>query len=419
MNTEVDVIVIGAGIIGVSCALHLQRRGQRVALVDTHGIGQEASSGNAGMLIRAGVRPYTFPFNPMLLARSITKNFGGFNYHVRYLLKTLPWLSHYAWNSRPASVGKIVTDMLPLIESCIAEHQTLSRDARVEHLLSHAGWLAVYRSKRSLHNAITTAKNLESYGLSYSVHDTADLEATYPIKTAKLSGGIFWEDPYSCRNPEALVKAYGELFMQEGGHFIQGDGRTLHSERNTWVLSTASGPVRGQEVVLATGAWTNEVCAHLGYRFPMADKRGYHMHYHTMLPESFHTPVTDVNHGYVLAPMEKGLRLTTGVELASRSAPYTPRQLKRLEHYANDIVTLQDRLDARPWIGVRPCLADMRPVIGPASDHRGLWFCFGHNHVGFATGPGSGRLLAQLMTGEQTFMDPSPFCATRFATTRC
>ncbi|AIJ87011.1 hypothetical protein BK187_14115 [Brucella melitensis] len=126
--------------------------------------------------------------------------------------------------------------------------------------------------------------------------------------------------------------------------------------------------------------------------------------------------VVDEEAGYVLAPMVQGVRLSTGIEFASPSAPANRIQLKRAEEIARRLVPqLGQPVEEKPWLGLRPCLPDMRPVIGEAPRHKGLWFNFGHAHHGLTLGPASGRLLAEMMTGAEPFTDPTPYSAERFS----
>jgi D-amino-acid dehydrogenase len=124
--------------------------------------------------------------------------------------------------------------------------------------------------------------------------------------------------------------------------------------------------------------------------------------------------LADLETGYVLAPMAAGIRLTTGAELALQEAPATPVQLARAEAVARRLFPLGARLDAAPWLGSRPCTADMLPVIGPAPRHAGLWFAFGHGHQGLTLGPVTGRLVAEMLGGETPCVDPGPFSPARF-----
>lgn len=122
----------------------------------------------------------------------------------------------------------------------------------------------------------------------------------------------------------------------------------------------------------------------------------------------------DAERGYFLAPMNQGIRLTTGAEFARRDAPKTPVQLARAEAVAREIFPLGERLDKEPWMGARPCTPDMMPVIGKAPRHDGLWFAFGHAHHGLTLGPVTGQVIAEAMMGEKTRIDISAYRPERF-----
>ena len=211
-----------------------------------------------------------------------------------------------------------------------------------------------------------------------------------------------------------VVQGYAELFEKRGGRFEQADARTLEQGRDGWIIGTARGPLAASDVVVALGPWSDDIFRPLGYRFPLGIKRGYHQHFRALGNATLNRPVLDAEVGYMLAPMSRGIRLTTGAEFARRDAPPTPVQLARVTPRAQEIFPLGDKAEPQFWLGRRPCLPDMLPIIGPAPRHRGLWFDFGHHHLGFTLGPVAGRLLAEMMTGEAAFTDPSPYRAERF-----
>jgi D-amino-acid dehydrogenase len=157
------------------------------------------------------------------------------------------------------------------------------------------------------------------------------------------------------------------------------------------------------------------VTRRLGYDLPLAVKRGYHMHYRTAGDATLNHPVVDSERGYCLTPMARGMRLTTGAEFAQRDAVRTPVQLARAEPIARSLFPLAERVDAEPWMGARPCTPDMLPIIGRAPRHPNLWFAFGHAHQGFTLGAVTGRLIAEMLTGEQPLLDPTPYGPERFA----
>jgi D-amino-acid dehydrogenase len=152
----------------------------------------------------------------------------------------------------------------------------------------------------------------------------------------------------------------------------------------------------------------------LGYKIPLQVKRGYHMSYAYVQKQRLNLPVIDLDNGFALSSMAKGTRLTTGIEFAHRDAKPSPRQLVAAEAVARTMLNLGKRQLEAPWMGSRPCTPDMRPVIGPAPNHKGLWFAFGHAHHGMTLGPVTGRVVAEMIAGEKTLVDLTPFSAGRF-----
>jgi D-amino-acid dehydrogenase len=215
-------------------------------------------------------------------------------------------------------------------------------------------------------------------------------------------------------SPGGVTKAYAEYFRKLGGTIVQADARALAPIPGGWRAVTKDGGVDGANAVVALGPWAPDVLRSLGLRLPLAVKRGYHMHYAAGAGASLSRPVLDEEGGYVITPVEQGIRLTTGVEFARRDAHKTPVQLDWTEPLARELFPLGPRLETEPWMGCRPAFPDMLPVIGAAPGRPGLWLAIGHQHLGFTLGPATGRLIAEMMSGATPFTDPAPFAATRF-----
>ncbi|SAL54439.1 FAD dependent oxidoreductase [Caballeronia udeis] len=407
-----DTIVLGAGIVGVSVAAHLQKRGRSVALVDLRQPGYETSFGNAGLIQREGVYPYAFPRGLRTLLRYARNQSPDIRYHPNVMFKLAPFLWKYWRNSRPRTHAAIARTYATLIEHCVTEHRALAQEAGASELLRPIGWMKVFRSAAQQDQETHLAERwLREFGIEFDALNAARLRQTEPDLDSSLLGGLRYVAPDSVSDPNALVTAYARYFEKLGGRFFLGDGTTL---KDKWKVYTHEGQIEGTSVVLAMGPWSDQVTSRLGYRFPLAVKRGYHMHYEAKPDARLNHPVLDVEHGYVIAPMARGIRLTTGAELAHRDAPRTPTQLDAVEPIARTLFPLGARIDSEPWMGGRPCTPDMMPVIGPASRHRDLWFAFGHAHHGFTLGAVTGRLVAEMMTGESLLIDPYPFRASRF-----
>lgn len=411
-----DTIVLGAGIVGISVALHLQKAGRSVLLVDRRGPGEETSYGNAGLIQREGVYPYGFPHDFGALFRYAMNNTIDASYHWNAIPKLAPFLLSYWLHSRPSKHEAIAHQYATLIEHCVTEHDALAAEAGATHLLRRKGWMKVFRSAAEQDARLTeAAKWNKEFGLNYRPLDVATLRAEEPHLDQSLIGGLHWTDPVTVIDPLGLSKAYVALFEKFGGQLAQGDAGTLAQDGQGWSIALADGTrASAHDAVIALGPWADVLTKRLGYHLPLAVKRGYHMHYKPLGNAVLNHPVLDTERGYFLAPMVKGIRLTTGAEFALRDSPKTPVQLARAEPIAKTLFPLGERVDAEPWLGNRPCTPDMMPIIGPAPKHRNLWFSFGHAHHGLTLAAVTGRMVAEMVTGEKVFVDPAPFAPSRF-----
>jgi D-amino-acid dehydrogenase len=410
-----DVVVLGAGIVGICVALHLQKRGRATVLVDRRGAAEETSFGNAGLIQREGVYPYGFPHDFGALLRYGLNRTIDAHYHPSALLRITPFLWQYWHHSRPARHAEVARRYSKLIEHCVSEHQALAAEAQATGFLHPGGWMKVFRTARERDRRFAEAERWrQEFGINHRQLDASRLQELEPHVAPVLTGALQYTDPVAVDDPQGLALAYLRAFEALGGRFVQGNAASLEAEGSGWKLRTAQGPLSAGAAVVALGPWADLLTRALGYDLPLAVKRGYHMHYRAAGEAKLNTPMLDAERGYFLAPMRRGIRLTTGAEFALRDAIRTPVQLGRAEPIARDLFPLAERLDMEPWMGARPCTPDMLPVIGPAPRHPGLWFAFGHAHHGLTLGAVTGRMVAEMVSGEAPFVDPAPYSAERF-----
>jgi D-amino-acid dehydrogenase len=413
---RVDAIVLGAGIIGTSVALHLAKRGLSVALLDRRGPGEETSYGNAGVIEGNTVFPHAFPTGIAALLRIALKQSSEANYHLAFLPKVAPWLLAYRANT--ASLDRRIEFaelMRPLFARAVAEHEALTAESGAERYLNKQGWLKLYRTQAALAETAVERELAAKFNLPYRILAREQALALEPALAPIFHGAVHWPEAASVTNPLALTKAYAARFVALGGVVLTGDARTLRRSDRYWRVDAEEGPLDGDSAVVALGPWAPDVLTPLGIRLPLAVKRGYHWHFRPRGNAGLTRPVVDAELGYCVAPMEQGLRLTTGAEFADRDAPPTPVQFDRLLPAAKALYPLGKPVEATPWMGSRPCFADSRPVLGPAPGQSGLWLAYGHAHWGLTLGPVTGRLMAEIMTGATPFCDPAPYGAGRFA----
>jgi D-amino-acid dehydrogenase len=410
-----DIIVLGAGIVGTSIAVHLAKRGLSIALIDRGGPGEGTSYGNAGIIEGNSLFPAVFPSSFAELARIALKRSPVANYHLMHLPRIAPWLLAFRAASKPARLIETAKVMRPLLARAVAEHEALAAEAGAERHLGRRGWLKLYRSDGAFAAQAPELELAGLFGISNVPLDRDGALALEPALGGEFRHAVHWTGAVSINNPLALTRAYVARFAALGGLVLTGDARSLHRNNPYWRVETASGPVDAGDVVVALGPWTLDVLAPLGIKLPFAVKRGYHRHFRPKGNAALSRPVLDAENGYVMAPMEQGIRLTTGVEFAARDAAPTPVQFGRLMPAARALFPLGDPVEPQPWLGARPCFADSRPVISRAPRQRGLWLAFGHGHWGLTLGAVTGRLIAEMMTGASPFCDPKPYGAERFA----
>ncbi len=394
-----QVIVLGAGIVGVCCALELQRRGMSVTLVDRQDPGLETSFGNAGVIARSSLMPFNHPGLWAQLPRLLKNDTVQFRYKLNYLARNLGWAARFLLSARPSVFRQTVEALDGLIRLSAPEHLRLLDAAGAAHRLRDTGWIFLYRSEQGWNSGELSRQTFAQYQVPTRALAPAELAELEPALAPIFHRALWIQGSYSVDDPHEVVAAYAALFRRSGGAFKRMTASGIRRDGQRWIVqgTQASESLEADRLVVALGPWSKALLKTTGIDLPMAFERGYHMHYSGVEGASLTRPVYDTGGGYVLSPMARGLRLTTGVELDACEAPARPLQLELAEARAREAFPLDRRLDPEAWLGRRPTLPDSRPMIGEAPRHPGLWLALGHQHIGFSTAPGTARVLGELM----------------------
>ena len=255
MRARADVIVLGAGMVGVSVALHLQKRGRDVVVIDRREAGQETSYGNAGLIQREAVFPYTFPREFGTILSYALNNRRDAVYHLSALPRIAPWLFRYWQNSTPERLERSARALAPLMARCVEEHDALIAEAgaAAQRVVHRGGWLNCFRSQESLHQAVADAGRLDQYGVDYAVLTGPQLRELEPHMSEAIVGAIHFRGSPARLIPGLLTKAYADLFTRKGGRFYTGDARRLAVQLSGWSVATETGPIEAREAVVALG----------------------------------------------------------------------------------------------------------------------------------------------------------------------
>lgn len=412
---EVDVIVLGGGIVGITAAIYLRMSGRDVLVVERGRPGDEASRGNAGVLTHEDLLPFSFPDDPLKLMGAVFNASPRYRYDPRIFSRLVSWARRLREASERDNGMRYATVMTSLQRTAIFEHKALAKRASAERFLRPSGWIKLYRSDAGLEELDMELHFARIFGTTYEDLDERRLCELEPdLYAGDFSRALFFPESLSVSSPGGLTKAYARHLRDVGGVVETGDARSLVRNSGRWVVSTLNGKVSAADVVVSLGAWSSQVLEPLGIEVPLIASRGYYRHFRPMDGASLRRPVHDVERGYLLSPMERGLRLTTGHEFTGLEAKADAAQLKRNVKSARKIFPLGAEIGEELCFAPRPLLPDSLPVVGPAPGRKGLWLNFGHAGHGFTTAPATGVLLAQLMNDEEPFTDPSPLSPLRF-----
>jgi len=393
-----DVIILGAGMVGVGAALALQGRGKDVVIVDRGKPAGETSYGNAGIIQMEAVEPYAMPTDLGSIAEIALKITNDVEWRFGSVMSQTRALWDYYRLSHPKSHRRVARTWSQLIRRSTADHEGYIAASQSEALIRREGFYLAYRKQDSMKKGVAEAERLHrDYGVKSTVLDAAALMAAEPALKPGFLGAVHWTESWTCASPGMLTEAYALLFQERGGSILTGNAHTLCPDGSGWQVDTKDGLVSAPRVVICLGPWSPEFLARFGYKVPMIKKRGYHQHF---TGGGLKLPIMDKANGAVLAPMKDGLRITTGAELTGVEAGQKLNQIRRAERGAREVLDLGDPVEPKPWHGARPCMPDMLPVVGEAPNHKGLWLNFGHGHQGFTLGPTTGNLLANAMDGQ-------------------
>ncbi|MFT5219837.1 MAG: D-amino-acid dehydrogenase [Planctomycetota bacterium] len=408
------ITILGAGMVGISCARELQQRGFDVTLIDRRGPGEETSSGNAGLLSYSNITPIASPALLPRLHRLILNRELDFRLHYPHLPRLLPWLVRFLARCNRQTYLRDGEAMAAITFASIELHLRWIEECNAQSLLLRNGGLKLYREQRSFDEDSLERELFDLCGVKYTLLERAQISDYEPDLNDIFAKAVFIDETPSVKNPQKLCKAYAENFLQHGGRFVQKEVKHLDYREGSWQLHSDQGSESLNKVVLCMGAWTGPMLKQLSYANPMAIERGYHSIFAAAEGRVLNRPIFDVDASHVIAPMDMGLRVSSGSNLVHGETDPDYRQINQVRSRLGEAFPMGAELSAQPWMGRRPTLPDTLPMIGAAPRHKDLWLAFGHSHMGFTMGPISGHLIANDITGAAQPFSIDPYRPQRY-----
>jgi D-amino-acid dehydrogenase len=414
MPERTDIAVVGAGIIGVACALQLARQGRQVVVIDSQAPGLGASYGNAGHLATEQVFPIADASILKRLPGMLMDPMGPLRLDWKYLPRALPWFIRLLLNLRPAHYRRTVAGIRALNEASLAAWQRLLHSIDRAQLLREDGSLLVFErpESRAALEAVQERMRQQQVPVTFWTGDA--IRQAAPQLSDAILGGLFFPSTGHFLDPYQVVCELVEAAKAAGVQFLQRqvlDGRT---DDQGVTLSTDQGPLAARQVLIACGAHSARLTAALtGKTVPLDTERGYHLmlpHEHQRLPFA----VTSLERKFIMTPMTGGLRLAGTVEFAGLERPANMQRAWQLHRLSKGLFR-QDlsQEGATPWMGFRPSLPDSLPVIDRVCDGKVL-LAFGHQHLGLTQAAVTAEMVGKLASSAQLQSGLAPYRLDRF-----
>lgn len=407
------VVVVGAGIVGVSAAIWLQRAGHRVTLIDKGLPGQATSFGNAGILASCAMVPVT---GPGLLTKApgmlLDKDFPLFM-RWSYLPKLLPWLVRYMSNANDADTQRIAKGIAGVVTDSVQQHQELAGNTAADAYIKTTHYAYAYKDRAAFDADAYAWAIRREHGFVPELIEGAAVQEVEPFLNDSVGLLAQMDDHGFILNPGAYVASLAQVFVDMGGQLVQEEVRdfNLSAGRITSVQSSES-QYDCDAAVLATGVWAKPLLQKLGINVPLEAERGYHILYKN--PNSKpKQPVMMASGKFVATPMEMGLRCAGIVELGGTQAGPSKQPLDLLRKSVKTYFPDLRAEDEEQWLGFRPAPSDSLPLIGEVASS-GVYTAFGHHHIGLTGGPKTGRLVAEMISGQALSTDVTPYQPERF-----
>jgi len=413
-NNKTDVIIVGAGIVGICCALSIIETGRSVRLIDRGEPGQSTSYGNAGVISPWSILPQSMPGLWKKIPGMVLKKNGPIAIRPSYLPKLVPWGLKFLKNGTAAKVAQTANAMEILNQSNIELYRQHLDGTGHENLIRDSWYIHAFRnpSKASLENLSYTTRLERGIGLERI--ESAELRTVEPAISDEFQAAILMKGQARALSPgkigEVLSAKAAGLGVQitkacvtglsqsrSGGWEVQADGQTYHAS----------------QIVVAAGAWSAKLLTNLGVNIPLEAERGYHVEFPNP-GVKINNSVMDMDMLCVASSMEGGIRVAGTAEFAGLDTPPSTKRVNVLKMAAKRMLPGLKSEGMKSWMGSRPSFPDSLPMLGEFSDHKGLFSAFGHGHCGLMMAPKTGKIIADLISNKPMNADLSPFSVERF-----
>ena len=408
------IIVIGAGIVGVSTAIWLQRSGFKVTIIDQKGPATGASHGNAGILAASSIIPVP---NPSLIKKLpfylLSKDSPVF-FKMSYLPQMFPFLMSYLSKSNLREVNKYAERMTPLIFDTVCQHKSLAKGTGAEKFISYQDYCFGYETEKNFLNDKKVWKLRQKHGLPFEVVNGNEFSNFDPFYKDLFDVIVKCKNHGKINDPGLYVKTLCDHFLSQGGELIISKVNDISSKNlNDVIVKIESDSLIANKIVVATGAWSKKILKKFKIKMPLESERGYHVEY---VEPNFYpkVPMMLTSKKFVITPMDGRIRVAGLVEFAGLKTLKRKPPLNLLKNKIKDLFPNLECKEKIEWLGHRPALVDSLPMLGYLDKNKQILVAFGHQHLGLTAGAKTGRIVSDLIIGNDIKLKISNYRPNRF-----
>ena len=408
------VVVIGAGMVGVSTAIWLLRDGHEVVLIDKDGPAAGASYGNGGVIAPSSVIPVNSPGliknAPGMLMRRDSPLF----LHWPYLPGMLPWLLRYLGRANANDARQVAKALNPLLQQSVEQHYDLARGTGAEKWIEASDYIFVYDSHAVYKKECFAWTVRRELGFSWDEFDADELASYDPAFGGAGKFAIRLRNHARITDPGQYVTDLATYFQSTGGELVITEAQDIETNQGkVRAVITGQGTIPCDAAVIASGVWSKALAQRQGIKVPMETERGYHID----LINPSETPRSAMMLAagkFIINSMQGRIRCAGIVEFGGLQAPANKTPIDLLKRHVQQYWPNLRYDSVDEWMGHRPAPADSIPFIGKFDHSPDLYGAFGHHHVGMTGGPKTGKIIADLIANRNLEIDMTPYRVSRF-----
>ncbi len=416
MTTKSDVLIIGGGPVGLSCAYYLLKSGRKVTIIDAKEIGKGSGSGNAGHIVPSHIIPLAAPgVVTSALKWMLDPAHSPFGMKVSLDPSYLSWLLKFVLACNESNVQKNLKPLNELGQLSAKNFAQIVAEEKFDCSYQEKGLLFLYKTEKALHDGQHEGEFMQKHGIPVSVYDKNKIHEIEPAALDDIIGGVHFTGD-SHLNPAVFLKLLSDRVREMGAELLENTAVTGFESAGgkVRVVRTGAGEFEAEQVILAAGALSPSVAKDLKLNIPIQPARGYSltMSANKIMPS--HALILGERR-IAVSPMDGVLRFTGRLEVGNSNMEPNPVWLERIENSAREYLRLDEKLDVKEtWAGLRPTTPDGVPIIGKSPKHENLFLATGHAMLGLSLGLGTGQVIAELLNGRDTALNVQPFQLERF-----